>query len=799
MELLPSDVARLVLGYLLDTCPDLAAQFLDQSPDLAEVRRTKRRAQRPFGLSLVELLTEHAVAFSLVDDAYSTMKPPGARTGNGDFLSKLRRLLSVITESKAESAGDALVHPAFPTPESSTGADSASQATTASQLTADGVSGAVDGDDPAVGGDWADTPTREAAAADTPAREAAAADCPDTAGQESPCNSLTLVLDEESGEEDMKDSEPGGGTGAVTQTHIASVKSTAEGDGQSVEKTRDCVGESSFSDGSGSGHDGSTMSTRAGRTRRKNRPTRRANPELSSDRNISQAVDWLYGHVRHLPTIAYISSGLDNGLSTQQLLKEPERLKSQPSGPEHRDTARSTNFDTARPSPPVKSESPASGVGPSIVRVMCSARPPTRTPRAPTATVDTHASTTNGSLLQTRRRLSGCKTTVVQPRDSRSRSPLRGSPASTSEPKLPTVQSERGLAASETATGKSSKSPAARRGTTRRPMRPSATIGGTRVATFSDSSCTEALVSLSECHESPRGEVAKSRHSTASGSDGSPCSSLADSTTSTVRWSDTSPAESTASTVRWSDSSPAGHRSDTSPTPPGSASSGPKSRPTDGADVAAPSPSQLSGRASEVSERTTPSSQRSLRIIPTPLTEGVKTPSLNGSLGDIETPTSARQGGRRGARSRGRSGPRRATAPRRRLMAEIQRRVESPRTPLEPSRPKAEPTPSTQSTAADRCKPGTAGDEVGDGSTRSGGVCRTARGAARRAGRPAVTSSDPVDQSAPDHTHQPGVKRPAVEGSPGQPVKTTPGNAKHLLKSLDIMSFLSRVHSIGSN
>ncbi|KAF0290842.1 hypothetical protein FJT64_010975 [Amphibalanus amphitrite] len=472
----PADERGGTPGYLLDTCPDLAAQFLDQSPDLAEVRRTKRRAQRPFGLSLVELLTEHAVAFSLVDDAYSTMKPPGARTGNGDFLSKLRRLLSVITESKAESAGDALVHPAFPTPESSTGADSASQATTASQLTADGVSGAVDGDDPAVGGDWADTPTREAAAADTPAREAAAADCPDTAGQESPCNSLTLVLDEESGEEDMKDSEPGGGTGAVTQTHIASVKSTAEGDGQSVEKTRDCVGE--------------------------------------------------------------------------------KRLKSQPSGPEHRDTARSTNFDTARPSPPVKSESPASGVGPSI---------------------------------------------------------------------------------------------------------------------------------------------------------------------------------------------------------------------------------------------------RSLRIIPTPLTEGVKTPSLNGSLGDIETPTSARQGGRRGARSRGRSGPRRATAPRRRLMAEIQRRVESPRTPLEPSRPKAEPTPSTQSTAADRCKPGTAGDEVGDGSTRSGGVCRTARGAARRAGRPAVTSSDPVDQSAPDHTHQPGVKRPAVEGSPGQPVKTTPGNAKHLLKSLDIMSFLSRVHSIGSN
>ncbi|KAF0297525.1 hypothetical protein FJT64_005010 [Amphibalanus amphitrite] len=453
MELLPSDVARLVLGYLLDTCPDLAAQFLDQSPDLAEVRRTKRRAQRPFGLSLVELLTEHAVAFSLVDDAYSTMKPPGARTGNGDFLSKLRRLLTAITESKAESAGDALVHPAFPTPESSTGADSVSQATTASQWTADGVSGTVDGDDRAVGGDWADTP----------AREAAAADCPDTAGQESPCHSLTLVLDEESGEEDMKASEPGGATGncAVTQTDISSVKSTAEGDGH--------------------------------------------------------------------------------------------------------------------------------------------------------------------------------------------------------------------------------------------------------------------------------------------------------------------------------------------------ASSGPKSRPTDGADVAAPSPSQLSGRASEVSERSTPSSQRSLRIIRTPLTEGVKTPSLNGSLGDIETPTSARQGGRRGTRSRGRSGPRRATAPRRRLMAEIQRRVESPRTPLEPSRPKAESTPSAQSTAAVRCKPGTAGDELGDGGTRSGGVCRTARGAARRAGRPAVTSSDPVGQSAPDRTHQPGVKRPAVEGSPGQLVKTTPGNAKHLLKSLDIMSFLSRVHSIGSN
>ncbi|XP_043241077.1 mucin-12-like [Amphibalanus amphitrite] len=785
MELLPSDVARLVLGYLLDTCPDLAAQFLDQSPDLAEVRRTKRRAQRPFGLSLVELLTEHAVAFSLVDDAYSTMKPPGARTGNGDFLSKLRRLLSAITESKAGLAGDALVHPAFPTPESSTGADSVSQATTASQSAADGVSGAVDSDDPAVGGD-------------TPAREAVADDCPDTAGQESPCNSLTLVLDEESGEEDMKDSEPGGGTGAVTQTDISSVKSTAEGDGQSLKKTRDCVGESSFSDGSGSGRDGSAISTRAGRTRRKNRPTRRANPELSSDRNKSQAVDWLYGHVRHLPTIAYISSGLDNGLSSQQLLKEPEWPKSQPSGPKHRDTARSTNSDTARPSPPVKSDSPASGVGPSVVRVVCSARLPTRSPRAPTATVDTRASTTNGSLLQTRRRLSSCKTTVVQPRDSRSRSPVRGSPASTSKPEFPTTQSERGLAASETAAGNSSKSPAARQRTTRPPMRRSATIGGTRVATFSDSSCTEALVSLSEC-QSPSGEIAKSRHSTASGSDGSPCSSLADSTTSTVRWSDTSPAESTASTVRWSDSSPAGHRSDTSPTPPGSASSGPKSRPTDGADVAAPSPSQLSGRASEVSERTTPSSQRSLRTIPTPLTEGVKTPSLNGSLGDIETPTSARQGGRRGARSRGRSGPRRASAPRRRLMAEIQRRVESPRTPLEPSRPAAESTPSAQSTAAVRCKPGTAVDEVGDGGSRSGGVCRTARGAAHRAGRPAVTSSDPLGQSAPDRTHQQGVKRPAVEGSPGLPVKTTPGNAKHLLKSLDIMSFLSRVHSIGSN
>ena len=56
---------RFLSGYLSDTCPAAAAQFLAKSPDLEEVRRMRPRAQRPFGPSLVDLLTEHATADSL--------------------------------------------------------------------------------------------------------------------------------------------------------------------------------------------------------------------------------------------------------------------------------------------------------------------------------------------------------------------------------------------------------------------------------------------------------------------------------------------------------------------------------------------------------------------------------------------------------------------------------------------------------------------------------------------------------------------------------------------------------------
>ena len=133
------------------------------------------------------------------------------------------------------------------------------------------------GDAPALAGDWADTPDREAAAAaavDSPGRR-----CDVLVHQESPCDSPALVVDYQSQDEYMEDSELETDTGAraVSQTDISSVRSPAKGGADMstgyVEKACDRGRGDSLPRGGSATLDG------AGRSRRKSRPPRRADPE----------------------------------------------------------------------------------------------------------------------------------------------------------------------------------------------------------------------------------------------------------------------------------------------------------------------------------------------------------------------------------------------------------------------------------------------------------------------------------------------------------------------------------------
>lgn len=92
--LLPSEVARLVLGYLEEEkCVDAAQCFLNSSPDLGEIRsiakKGKKYPTKVNGYSLKEVLEEYSLVHSIVQDSMSSMsEQPG-----GNMIDCLRLLV----------------------------------------------------------------------------------------------------------------------------------------------------------------------------------------------------------------------------------------------------------------------------------------------------------------------------------------------------------------------------------------------------------------------------------------------------------------------------------------------------------------------------------------------------------------------------------------------------------------------------------------------------------------------------------------------------------------------------------
>ncbi|KAF0297134.1 hypothetical protein FJT64_005423 [Amphibalanus amphitrite] len=99
MDLMPSEVARLVLGYLKEAgCETAWRSFLNESADLAEVRSLQARGRAVpcgvQGLSLLQTLEQYSTARSLVQDArLGSGGPSDPSPPPTSFLEKLRHLI----------------------------------------------------------------------------------------------------------------------------------------------------------------------------------------------------------------------------------------------------------------------------------------------------------------------------------------------------------------------------------------------------------------------------------------------------------------------------------------------------------------------------------------------------------------------------------------------------------------------------------------------------------------------------------------------------------------------------------
>ncbi|XP_023318549.1 uncharacterized protein LOC106653667 isoform X2 [Trichogramma pretiosum] len=94
--LLPSEIARLVLGYLQEQCEEAGKIFMDTCPLLQECRIVKQRGGRYStkvgGLNLVEILDKYCAANALVQEKLSKVDSEQVKQCN-DLLEQLRYLL----------------------------------------------------------------------------------------------------------------------------------------------------------------------------------------------------------------------------------------------------------------------------------------------------------------------------------------------------------------------------------------------------------------------------------------------------------------------------------------------------------------------------------------------------------------------------------------------------------------------------------------------------------------------------------------------------------------------------------
>ncbi|XP_047096806.1 protein NPAT [Schistocerca piceifrons] len=102
--LLPSEVARLVLGYLQDNCEDAARIFLEQSSHLAEclelAKQGRKYTTKVMGNSLIDLLQEYCAVHCLVSER-SQKLPENAAEQLKQSASLVQKLKFLIDASKS--------------------------------------------------------------------------------------------------------------------------------------------------------------------------------------------------------------------------------------------------------------------------------------------------------------------------------------------------------------------------------------------------------------------------------------------------------------------------------------------------------------------------------------------------------------------------------------------------------------------------------------------------------------------------------------------------------------------------
>ncbi|XP_015117997.1 titin homolog [Diachasma alloeum] len=96
--LLPSEIARLILGYLEEeNCPEVAKMFLESSPLLTECYTVAQRGgkftRRVNGMTLMNLLDKYCAISALVQERLSKIEDCESLKTSGDLLEQLRFLM----------------------------------------------------------------------------------------------------------------------------------------------------------------------------------------------------------------------------------------------------------------------------------------------------------------------------------------------------------------------------------------------------------------------------------------------------------------------------------------------------------------------------------------------------------------------------------------------------------------------------------------------------------------------------------------------------------------------------------